>query len=99
MVTRVTANDADINPTITYAFSAGGNPGRMFNVDAYSGTITLAEPLDRERQSTYHLVINASDMVHTDQTTIVVNVLDENDNAPVFTEQSYQVSIMFFISC
>lgn len=91
VVTTVTAVDPDINPTITYSFAPGGNQDRMFNIDAYSGTITLAEPLDRERQQSYNLVVTASDSQHSDQSYISVNIQDENDNAPVFTEQSYQV--------
>ena len=35
----------------------------------------------------------ASDGEHFDLTTLTINVLDENDNAPQFSQQSYQVSM------
>ena len=91
-VTTVIANDADTNPSIIYQFTSTGNPGSMFAIDQFSGSITLAEPLDREIQDIHSLEIQASDGVYTDTLTLVVRVRDENDNEPHFSQQSYQVS-------
>lgn len=83
----------DTNPTLTYDFADGGNPDRMFSIDRFSGKITLAQSLDHERQQQYTLRVQASDMAHITETSITVNVLDENDNAPVFSTQSYHASL------
>ena len=93
VITTITANDVDTNPTLTYDFADGGNPDRMFSIDRFSGKITLAQPLDHERQQQYTLRVQASDMAHITETSITVNVLDENDNAPVFSVQSYHASL------
>ncbi|XP_078684144.1 protein dachsous-like [Branchiostoma floridae x Branchiostoma belcheri] len=89
----VTANDIDTDPTITYTFTPQGNPGGVFSIDRYSGKVTLAQPLDRETTQSYVITIVASDELHTDQTNVEINVLDENDNPPVFDQQTYQVDI------
>ena len=65
----------------------------MFSIDRFSGKITLAQSLDHERQQQYTLRVQASDMAHITETSITVNVLDENDNAPVFSTQSYHASL------
>ncbi|XP_071787614.1 protein dachsous-like [Asterias amurensis] len=92
-VTTVVANDADTNPSIIYQFTSTGNPGSMFAIDQFSGSITLAAPLDREIQDLHSLEIQASDGVYTDTLTLVVRVRDENDNEPHFSQQSYQVTL------
>ncbi|XP_038055209.1 protein dachsous-like [Patiria miniata] len=89
----LTANDGDTNPTITYHFTPTGNPGNKFAIDPFSGSITLAETLDRETQDIYSLEVQASDTVYTDDVTLVVRVRDENDNEPQFSQQSYQVAL------
>lgn len=66
---------------------SGGNDGN-FSIDPHHGDITT-EPLDRETRSTYNLTITASDHGKNPQsatTVVVVTVLDENDNSPVFDE-------------
>lgn len=65
----------------------------MFSIDRFSGKITLAQPLDHEKQQQYTLRVQASDMAHITETSITVNILDENDNAPVFVLQSYHASL------
>ncbi len=58
--------------------------------------VVTAGPLDRERQDEYALVIECQDqgnpaLVTTE--TIVVKVLDENDNAPIFPISTYYVEL------
>jgi len=36
-------------------------------------------------------LVQVSDQLHNATTSLQVNVLDDNDNAPVFTESSYEV--------
>lgn len=91
-MTTITANDVDTNPALTYAFANGGNPNELFSIDRYSGKITLSKPLDHETRPQHILRIQASDTAHVVDTTLTVNVIDENDNAPMFSQQFYQVS-------
>ena len=87
----VTANDIDVSPPVMYNFSSGGNPDNMFSIDRYSGMIRLSKPLDHERRQKYVIGIQASDSIHVAYTTVDIIVVDENDHAPEFSQQSYQV--------
>ncbi|KAG1676563.1 Protein dachsous [Nymphon striatum] len=93
VVTMVTANDVDTNPALTYRFASDGNPDKMFSIDAFSGKIMLAQPLDHEKKKTYELKIESSDAAHVAETKVTVNVVDVNDNAPAFLLPSYQVFV------
>ncbi|XP_067127599.1 LOW QUALITY PROTEIN: protein dachsous-like [Centruroides vittatus] len=93
VITTITANDVDTNPALIYSFSEGGNPNNMFSIDRFSGRITLAQPLDHEKQNKYHLQIQASDSAHIAETYLTVHVTDVNDNPPVFSQQSYEVEL------
>ncbi|UYV64337.1 FAT4 [Cordylochernes scorpioides] len=79
--------DDDLNGNILYDIM-GGNEGETFSIDEITGQITLSKPMDRERYETYHLSVIARDMgvdvSFTATTTVTIDVLDENDNAPTF---------------
>lgn len=87
----ITANDVDTNPALTYRFAKNGNKDNMFSIDAFSGKLMLAHPLDHEKKQSYELKIESTDAAHVAQTKVTVNVLDINDNAPVFSLPIYQV--------
>ena len=58
--------------------------------------IVTVKQLDRETTSAYNLVVvaqNNKNKCHKSRTLVVVNVVDENDNAPEFTENPYQATI------
>ncbi|KAM3664868.1 protocadherin gamma-B2-like [Ammospiza maritima maritima] len=88
-VLNVTASDADAgtNAHITYSF--GKMPIKAlqnFKVDAESGSIMLKETLDFEDMHAFSLAVEAKDggglVAHS---TVEVEVLDVNDNAPEIT--------------
>ncbi|XP_060765374.1 protocadherin gamma-A11-like [Neoarius graeffei] len=57
----------------------------------------LQKPLDREKQETFTLLLTAMDggePVLSGTVQIHVNVLDANDNAPIFTQKIYKASII-----
>ncbi|KAG8176879.1 hypothetical protein JTE90_007488 [Oedothorax gibbosus] len=93
VITTITANDVDTNPALIYSFADGGNPDNLFSIDRFSGRITLAQPLDHEKQSQYLIQIHASDSSHIAETSLTVHVTDVNDNHPVFSKQPYQVTV------
>lgn len=96
MVTQVTANDVDLSSTITYSFSDNSSTNIPFAIDRYTGVITLTRALDYEEQTVYTLTVWASDSIHQTNGEVKVQVLDVNDNAPAFTQDSYQVQIQDF---
>ena len=57
VITTITANDVDTNPSLTYTFARGGNPSQMFTIDKFSGKITLASPLDHEATARYTIEV------------------------------------------
>lgn len=95
MVTQVTANDVDLSSTITYSFSDNSSTNVPFAIDRYTGVVTLTRALDYEEQMEYVLTVWASDSLHQTSGEVRVQVLDVNDNAPVFTEVSYQVQMIY----
>lgn len=99
VITTITANDVDTNPALIYSFADGGNPNNLFSIDRFSGRITLAQPLDHEKQSQYLIQIHASDSSHIAETSLTVHVTDVNDNPPVFSQQHtpYQVRNNFAV--
>lgn len=93
MVTQVIANDVDMSSVITYSFSDNSSTNFPFAIDRYTGVVTLTRALDYEEQAEYTLAVSASDSLHQTSGEVKVQVLDVNDNAPVFTKVSYQVRI------
>lgn len=94
-VTSVTATDADAGFNGEVRYTLLGGSGR-FNVDQETGVITLADPLDRETQDTYNLVITAQDQGRPSRSTttnLEISVTDINDNAPIFSKQLYETTV------
>lgn len=87
----MTANDVDLSSTITYRLSDNGSASSPFAIDQYTGVVSLTRALDYEAQAEYRLTVLASDSLHQTSREVEVHVLDVNDNAPVFTRDSYQV--------
>ncbi|XP_040892286.1 protocadherin-23 [Toxotes jaculatrix] len=98
MVTQVTANDVDLSSTITYSFSDNSSTNNPFAIDRYTGVVTLTQALDYEEETEYTLTVWASDSLHQTTGEVRVQVLDVNDNAPVFTQVSYQVELSELVS-
>uniref|UniRef100_A0A2K6NG81 FAT atypical cadherin 1 n=1 Tax=Rhinopithecus roxellana TaxID=61622 RepID=A0A2K6NG81_RHIRO len=97
LLTRVQATDADsgLNRKILYSLidSADG----QFSINELSGIIQLEKPLDRELQAVYTLSLKAVDQGLprrlTATGTVVVSVLDINDNPPVFEYREYGATV------
>lgn len=91
VVTQVIANDVDLSSTVTYQFLGDLANNGSFAIDRYTGVISVARSLDHEEVTEYILRVQASDSVHQTGADVHVQVLDVNDNAPVFSQESYQV--------
>ncbi|XP_061774733.1 protocadherin Fat 3a isoform X3 [Nerophis ophidion] len=91
--TSVTTINAVSQSTITYDVKQG-NANRIFQINQYSGVITTQKLLDYETKASYTLTVQATNMAGlTTNATLVIRVLDENDNPPVFKELHYHGSI------
>ena len=88
----VSALDPDTAPAVTFSFTAAGNPDSAFNIDRFSGRITLAKELDHETISSYMIRVTANDTVNHVSSSLLLVVQDENDNAPIFTQSNYEVT-------
>ena len=93
-VVQLQAIDPDTDD-LTYFLIEGNEEGK-FEIDAVSGLVSLAALLDFELADLYSLVASVHDGVTTSvmsNVTITVRVLDENDNSPQFSEDTYTVQV------
>ncbi|XP_017279259.1 neural-cadherin [Kryptolebias marmoratus] len=91
----VTANDEDegANAKLRYQITSGNTMG-TFDVEPEVGTIFVAQPLDYEMEQHYELRLVASDGKWENETLVVVQVVNRNDEAPVFSQTEYHASVM-----
>ncbi|ELT95736.1 hypothetical protein CAPTEDRAFT_182594 [Capitella teleta] len=95
---RASDEDSGHNGEIEYSILNPSGPNEVFNIDPRVGSITTNKKLDREKHASYTLQVQASDkaMVIERKTEVVqvqINVLDENDNKPQFSQSSYTVDV------
>lgn len=91
-VFQLHAQDPENDP-IAYGIVAG-NINQDFGINPHSGLIFLNNKLDREEVSQYHLLVQARDSGGLTSTRgLRINVLDTNDENPVFSQQSYEFSV------
>ncbi|XP_025730832.1 protocadherin-8 isoform X2 [Callorhinus ursinus] len=86
------AADPDEGPNgdVVFGFGARTPPEarRLFRLDPRSGRLTLAGPVDYERQDTYELDVRAQDRgpgPRASTCKVIVRIRDVNDNAPDIT--------------
>ncbi|KAL1434882.1 hypothetical protein MTO96_001759 [Rhipicephalus appendiculatus] len=91
LVAIVHASDPD-GDALWYSL-AGGNEEGKFMIDCEHGFIKLARPLDRETCASYNLTVQVTDGSAKATAMVHVEVLDANDNWPVFSESLYQVEV------
>ncbi|XP_067887283.1 cadherin-7-like isoform X3 [Heterodontus francisci] len=87
-VGEVMARDPDAaNNPIRYSIDHHTDLDRIFDIDANNGTITTSQSLDREEVPWYNVSILASEASNPKKVTsmsVHIQVLDDNDHAPVF---------------
>ncbi|XP_033745650.1 LOW QUALITY PROTEIN: protocadherin Fat 4-like [Pecten maximus] len=96
-VTTYAATDTDASPhdITTYAITAVSNSGSAyFNIDANTGSITLAQTLDYDTTTSYEITVTATDgggLVGTG--TVTLSVTNVNDNTPACPSSSYTFTL------
>ncbi|VDI69697.1 Hypothetical predicted protein, partial [Mytilus galloprovincialis] len=89
-----TDRDSGLNAALRYRLSGTG--ADVFNVNADTGSITLAKPLDFEVTPRYELLYIAVDQGSSPRQTSVplsIQILNYNDFGPVFNPPTYTTSI------
>ncbi|XP_048042321.1 B-cadherin isoform X5 [Megalobrama amblycephala] len=84
MAYRITGEGADLDPKGT------------FTIERLSGNLFVTRPLDRERKASYRLIAHATGVgvnIAEKPLEIIVNVLDQNDNYPVFTQNPFNGNV------
>ena len=85
-ILRVSAVDPDSQVTaVTFALARGGH--EQLDVDKTTGVIYVKDTLDYEVTNKLDVVVVASDNGDpelTNEANVTVNVIDVNDNSPVF---------------
>lgn len=84
-----------MNRKISYSLIDSANG--QFSINDISGIIQLEKPLDREQQAVYTLTLKAVDQGLPRRLsatgTVIVSVLDINDNPPVFEYREYGATV------
>lgn len=81
------------NAKLRYQITAG-NTGGVLDVDPETGAIVIAQPLDYEETKMYEIHLLASDGKWEDYAVIIINIMNKNDEAPVFSINEYYGSII-----
>ncbi|KAG6454631.1 hypothetical protein O3G_MSEX008785 [Manduca sexta] len=89
--------DTGNNARIAYRIiPEGNNSNEYFKVQPTTGWVYLAKPLDRETTSKHKMVITATDNglpPLSATASLVINVIDANDNDPVFSKPAYEFQV------
>ncbi|KAG7169023.1 fat-like cadherin-related tumor suppressor-like, partial [Homarus americanus] len=91
---RVSATDHDLSPKPQFYLTGQG--AGMFAMDINSGQLSVAKPLDRERQSDFMLKATVKDGEKLDwecTCQVEIQVTDVNDNPPIFGMPSYSINV------
>uniref|UniRef100_A0A3Q3VQC2 Uncharacterized protein n=1 Tax=Mola mola TaxID=94237 RepID=A0A3Q3VQC2_MOLML len=92
---KATDADTGFNSKLVYAISSGNEDG-CFSIDTFTGDLQLVCPLDRESKEFYILNITAYDLGTPQMSAwkfVAVNVIDVNDNPPVFDQPRYVIRV------
>ncbi|XP_044003046.1 cadherin-89D isoform X2 [Aphidius gifuensis] len=92
--------DTSINTPIKYTIMTGNERG-LFKINSQNGSLYLQRPIDIDNEkipnNTFHLQIHAMQIdspLKYDNARVEIEILDLNDNLPVFEVENYNISIV-----
>ncbi|XP_069027590.1 uncharacterized protein [Embiotoca jacksoni] len=86
VVLSVSATDADegVNGEVTYGIDHVSDENQIFSLNPKTGEVKVAGPIDYEKESSYEMQISAKDGLGlASYATLIIDITDINDNAPV----------------
>jgi protocadherin Fat 4 len=98
VIAMVAATDPDLgrNAEIEYSITEGNMISSHFSINTVNGSVIVIGQLDRESAESHTLLITATDGGShplNSSVLLIVNVTDENDNAPIFQDEPYVASV------
>lgn len=96
VVLAVKAVDKDEGRNGYVEYRLSGEGASTFTLGPVDGLLRVAGPLDRERRANYSLEVTARDRGEPskdNKQSLLITVLDMNDNAPVFDPKQYSASV------
>jgi len=81
------------NAKLWYQITTGNTEG-VLDVEPETGAIFIAKPLDYEETKMYEIHLLASDGKWEDYAVTIINVMNKNDETPVFSIDEYYGSII-----
>ncbi|XP_068182534.1 protocadherin gamma-A11-like [Antennarius striatus] len=91
MVVHVRATDADegMNGHVTYEFGHASDDVNSFSIDSKTGVIRVTGDIDFEESKLFEMRVQAKDGLGlTSYAKVIIDITDENDNAPVINLKS-----------
>ncbi|XP_007892733.2 protocadherin-20-like [Callorhinchus milii] len=91
-VLKVSAMDADSGQNGKLTYLLGHDAPPIFSLQRSTGSLTVSTVLDREKEKLYRFTVSAVDQGSPPRkvsTTVVIYILDQNDNKPFFLTSEY----------
>ena len=95
-ILNVVAKDADANRSIYYKLEGTDDVIKLIKIDRTSGQIMVGGKIDREQLGWLNFTVRASDSgvpPKWSYADVSIEVLDENDNSPVFMAHESHISV------
>ncbi|XP_015236864.1 PREDICTED: cadherin-4-like [Cyprinodon variegatus] len=93
-------SNVDKSKTIHYSITGPGAdqpPNNLFTMDRETGNLYVTQKLDREEQAEYkiwaHAVAKGSSGNAEDPMEMIIKVIDQNDNRPIFNQTTYMAEV------
>lgn len=84
-IVEATDLDESSQKRIMYSLKEDGLSESFFYIDPVKGAIKLLRKLDYETKKQFTVVVEANDEKYTSSMNLTINVIDTNDNTPVFS--------------
>lgn len=92
VLSRLLVTDLDIEKSSLIFFVVSGDNQSQFQI-ANTGELFVSKQLDRETISVYNISVAVTDGKFVSYTTIIIHVVDINDNYPICITPRYEIGI------
>ena len=92
-----TDNDVGQNGRITYHIISNSSSTDIFDIDANTGNITVAENLEERQIDNATFFVTCRDNIHpvlSDTAIVAIHVMDVNQHIPIFNPMSYNIDVL-----